>query len=224
MKRIEVFYALCPPYIYGMNFNNQTFSPMKIFKLALLASVVILFVGNVSAQSGDIQISAAFSSSIDLTVTNGANISFTVANLTDYTDGLAHATNYTSTFEVNSSVNFYVDLVATDFTSRVGSVLNANNFGYTLSDNGTNVVGTNHALLGDLTSPSAYALLGNNSTIIKSYGNGNAGTAAANSYKIKFELGTAAVRAVSGLPALIEQNIAPATYYSTVTLTASAMP
>ncbi len=197
---------------------------MKLFKSALIASVAVLFTGSAFAQSDDIQISAAFSSSIDLSVTDGANISFTVASLDDYTNGLAHATNYTSTFEVNSSVNFYVDLVATDFTDPAGNVLDADNFGYNISDNGTNVVGTNHVLLGDLASPSAYALLGDDNTIIKSYGDGNAGTAAANSYKLKFELGTAAVRAVSGLPALIDQNIAPATYSSTVTLTASAMP
>lgn len=197
---------------------------MKLFKSALIASAAVLFAGNVFAQSSDIQISAAFSSSIDLTVTDGANISFTVATLDDYTNGLEDATLYTSTFEVNSSVDFKVDLVATDFADANGNVLDANNFGYTVIDNGTNVVGTNHMLLGATTSPSAYSLLGDDSEIITATGDGNAGTAAANSYKLKFELGTAAVRAVSGLPALIDQNVAPATYSSTVTLTASAMP
>lgn len=197
---------------------------MNLLKSAFIASFALFFAGSTFAQSDDIQISAAFSSSIDLTVTDGANISFTVASLDDYTNGLADATAYTSTFEVNSSVDFKVDLVATDFADASGNVLDADNFGYVISDNGTNTVGTNHKLLGATTTPSSYALLGTDSEIISATGTGNAGTAAANSFKLKFELGTAAVRTVSSLPALIDQNVAPATYASTVTLTASAMP
>ncbi|MEL6195038.1 MAG: hypothetical protein AAFR66_23475, partial [Bacteroidota bacterium] len=130
---------------------------------------------------------------------------------------------YTATFVINSSVDFKVDLVATDFTNPDGGVLNANNFGYQVIDNGTNVVGTNHLLLGGTSSPSALALLGTDTEIITSNGDGNAGSSAANSFKIRFQLGTAAVRAVSGLDPLLDQNVAPSTYSSTVTLTASGM-
>ncbi|MEO0897775.1 MAG: hypothetical protein AAFY71_15320 [Bacteroidota bacterium] len=174
--------------------------------------------------SDEIQISAAFSSSIDLAVTEGDNIAFTVASLEDYTDGLSDPTAYNSKFVVNSSVNFKVDLTATPFDDGNGNILNANNFGYTISDAGSHVVGTNHLLLGASSSPSEYALLGNNTEVVTSTGEGNAGDASQNAYQLKFELGTAAVRAKSGLPRLLDQNVAPATYASTVTLTASAMP
>ena len=188
-------------------------------------TLACLLTVSLQAQSDEINISAAFSSSIDLTVTDGANISFTVASLDDYNNGLADNSGdtYTATFVINSSVDFKVDLVATDFTNPDGGVLNANNFGYQVIDNGTNVVGTNHLLLGATTSPSTLALLGTDTEIITSSGDGNAGSSAANSFKIRFQLGTAAVRAVSGLAPLLDQNIAPSTYSSTVTLTASGM-
>lgn len=198
---------------------------MKLFKSLFAMTLACLLTVSLQAQSDEINISAAFSSSIDLTVTDGANISFTVASLDDYNNGLADNSGdtYTATFVINSSVDFKVDLVATDFTNPDGGVLNANNFGYQVIDNGTNVVGTNHLLLGATTSPSTLALLGTDTEIITSSGDGNAGSSAANSFKIRFQLGTAAVRAVSGLDPLLDQNIAPSTYSSTVTLTASGM-
>ncbi|MEM7656084.1 MAG: hypothetical protein AAF399_08150, partial [Bacteroidota bacterium] len=161
---------------------------------------------------------------IDLTVTSGSNISFSVTSLQDYTDGLADPSAYNSEFEVNSSVDFKVDLTSTPFDDGNGNILDAGNFGYTISDNGTYTVGTNHKLLGGTVSPSAYAVLGTSNEVVSAFAEGNAGSAAANAYTLKFELGTDAVRAVSGLPNLLDQNVAPATYASTVTLTASAMP
>ena len=198
---------------------------MQMLRKTVLILVLTISGFILSAQvSDEIQISASFSSSIDLTVTSGSQISFSVASLQEYTDGLADATAYNSEFEVNSSVDFKVDLTSTPFDDGNGNILNAANFGYTLSDNGTNTVGTNHKLVGGTVSPSAYAVLGTNTEIVSATGDGNAGSAAANAYTIKFELGTANVRAVSGLSNLLDQNIAPATYSSTVTLTASAMP
>lgn len=182
------------------------------------------FFSTLWAQSDDIQISAAFSSSIDLTVTDGANISFVVASLDHYTNGLKDPTAYSSTFEINSSVEYKVDLVATDFADASGNILDVDNFGYYLESIGTNRPGRNLKMLGTATNPSHYALLGNDETIIKSNGQGNVGTADKNRFKVHFELGTSDVRGISSLPALIDQNIAPGTYSSTVTLTASAMP
>ncbi|MEM6765300.1 MAG: hypothetical protein AAF824_05990 [Bacteroidota bacterium] len=198
---------------------------MKLFKTLFVAALACLFTVSVQAQSDEINISAAFSSSIDLTVTNGANISFTVASLTDYNDGLADLSGdtYTATFVINSSVDFKVDLGSTDFTNPEGDVLAAANFGYEIFDNGTNVVGTNHQLVGGTTSPSTLTTLGSATEIITATGDGNAGSSTSNSFKIRFQLGTAAVRAVSGLGTLLSQNIAPSTYSATVTLTASAV-
>ncbi|MDX2249565.1 MAG: hypothetical protein SF052_22465 [Bacteroidia bacterium] len=197
---------------------------MKVLKVSLLLCITLAFANLIKAQSDDINISAAFSSSIDLTVTSGANISFVVATLDNYTNGLADPTAYNSEFEVNSSVSFKVDLTSTNFTDAAGNVLDAANFGYTIADNGTNVAGTNHLLLGDVNTPSAMAVLGTNNEIVTATGSGNAGNAAANAYVLKFELGTAAARAVSGLPTMLEQNITPGTYTAVVTLTATAMP
>ncbi|MDX2285057.1 MAG: hypothetical protein NW241_12905 [Bacteroidia bacterium] len=200
---------------------------------ALKGSIVLFFALLLSfgaiAQTDDtdeINISAAFSSSIDLTVTSGDNISFVVASLEQYTDGLADPAGvaYSSIFEVNASVDFKVDLSSTDFTDGAGNTLNAGNFGYTLEDAGTYQVGTNHLLLGGSATPSSMAVLGAPQTVVEAAGSGNAGPATANRFKINFELGTAAARAVSGLPTLLSQNIAPTTYTSVVTLTASAMP
>ncbi|TAE48308.1 MAG: hypothetical protein EAZ89_15460 [Bacteroidetes bacterium] len=200
---------------------------MKLIKSSILAIAALLATGTAFAQttdSDDINISAAFSSSIDLNVTDGANISFVVASLDNYTNGLVDPTAYTSTFQVSSSVDFKVDLASTSFSDGNGNELSAGNFGYTVSDAGTYQVGTNHLLLGGSTSPAPLAVLGAPRTIVEATGSGNAGPFTANTFKIKFELGTAAARAVSGLPILLQQNIAPATYTSVVTLTASAMP
>lgn len=194
----------------------------RLIRICVISCFVLLEV--VYAQSDDIQISAAFSSSINLTITDGANISFVVATLDDYTDGLAHPSNYTSTFEVNSTVDFKVDLVSADFTDASGNILDADNFGYYIQSIGTNRTGRNFKMLGTATNPSHYALLGESQSIIESNAQGNAGTADKNRFKIFFELGTNKVRQRSGLPRLIDQGISPGVYATTVTLTASAMP
>ncbi|MCI4668197.1 MAG: hypothetical protein MRZ79_08670 [Bacteroidia bacterium] len=177
------------------------------------------------AQSSDeITINAAFSSYINLNVTEGANINFSVKSIGDYTGGMSSPYNYFSIFEVSSSQNFKVDLVATTFGDGNGNFLDANNFGYRISDEGEHLVNVNHLLLGATNSPSNLALLGANTEIVTPTGDGNAGSNLQNRYKLQFELGTPGVRALSGLPRLLDQNISPASYVGTVTLTASAMP
>ncbi|MDX1908767.1 MAG: hypothetical protein SF053_17150 [Bacteroidia bacterium] len=196
----------------------------KLFACSLIALAGALPAIGQTTDSDNINVTAVFKTVIDLNVTSGANITFTVQTLDQYTNGLSDPTAYQSTFDVSSSVNFQVSLSATNFTDANGNTLNANNFGYTLTDAGTYTAGTNHLLLGGSASPSPMALLGTTSTIVAATGSGNAGPASANAYDIDFELGTANVRALSGLPTLLAQNIAPSTYTSVVTLTASAMP
>ncbi|MEO0897773.1 MAG: hypothetical protein AAFY71_15310 [Bacteroidota bacterium] len=174
--------------------------------------------------SDEIQVTAAFSSYITLNVTSGANISFEVKSLGDYTGGMSSPYNYFSLFEVASSLDFKVDLSATNFDDGNGNLLDARNFGFRLSDEGENKVNVNHLLLGAGNSPSELALLGTNQEIITSYNQGNAGGPQKNAFKIQFELGTPATRNISGLPRLLDQNIVPGAYVGTVTLTASAMP
>ncbi|MDX2249564.1 MAG: hypothetical protein SF052_22460 [Bacteroidia bacterium] len=195
---------------------------IRVFFLAL--GFWVLLPAFALSQTDDINVSAAFSSSIDLTVTSGANISFVVATLGEYTGGVSSPYNYISDFSVNSSVSFKVDLASTNFTDAAGNTLDAGNFGFRILDNGTYAVGVNHLLLGDVNSPSAVAVLGPTTEVVTASGSGNAGPSSANAFRLQFELGTPAVRAISGLPTLLDQNIIPGTYTGVVTLTASAMP
>ncbi|MDX2285745.1 MAG: hypothetical protein NW241_16375, partial [Bacteroidia bacterium] len=168
------------------------------FSAAAFASVALFAQ---ATDSDDINISATFTSAIDLNVTAGDNIAFTVATLEEYSNGVADPAGiaYSSTFEVSASTDFEVELSATDFLSAAGDTLDAANFGYTIEDMGTYQAGVNHLLLGAAASPSAIAVLGTDEMIVEAAGAGNAGPFSANTYKLNFELGTAAARAVSGL-------------------------
>lgn len=177
-----------------------------------------------SQTSDEITINASFSSYITLNVTEGDNINFKVKSIGDYAGGLSSPYDYFSIFEVASSQDFKVDLVATTFSDGNGSTLDADNFGYRISDEGLHLVNVNHLLLGGTNSPSDLALLGQNAEVVTATNQGNAGSNIQNRFKLQFELGTPGVRALSSLPRLLDQNITPASYVGTVTLTASAMP
>ncbi|RMG59019.1 MAG: hypothetical protein D6722_22860 [Bacteroidetes bacterium] len=196
--------------------------PTLLFTLWFLLAPLMLVAQ--TSDDDDIQVTASFASSLDLTITSGSQVNFVVATTGEYTGGVASPYNYFSDFTVTASTSFKVILSATDFNDGEGNTLPAENFGYRLYDNGTHVAGVDHLLLGGVVSPSALAILGQDTEIITPMGNGNAGTAAANTFRIHFELGTPATRALSGLPSLLEQGIAPATYSGVVTLTAMAMP
>lgn len=176
------------------------------------------------AQADDINLSASFSNSIACTVTYGQDINFVVATIGEYRGGLSSPFDYFSYFTVSSSANFKVELSSTDFTDPNGNVLDARNFGFRISNEGTHRPGVNQLLMGAARTPSKLVLLGEDREIVKSSGQGNAGSAEANRYKLQFELGTPSVRALSGLPTLLEQNIRPTTYRAVITLTATAMP
>ncbi len=192
--------------------------------IGLLSSLALLN-RSLKAQAEDnIQLQAAFSSSIDLNVTAGSTINFSVATLGEYTGGVASPYDYFADFEVSASQHFQVILSSSPFSDGNGHNLSEGNFGYRLIDNGTYEAGTHHLLLGGSGSPSGLAVLGPPRTIIEATGNGNAGPASANAYRIHFELGTPETRALSGLPTLLDQRIAPGIYTGVVTLTALAMP
>ena len=193
------------------------------FLLSWLLLTPILLSGQ-ATDDDNLLVSANFAASLDLTITSGSQVNFVVATTGEYTGGVASPYNYFSDFTVTASTSFQVTLSATDFTDGGGNTLDAANFGYRVYDNGTHVAGVDHLLLGQANSPSPLAILGEDTEIISPTGAGNAGTAAANTFRLHFELGTPATRALSGLPTLLEQGIAPATYSGVVTLTAMAMP
>lgn len=191
---------------------------------ALLLALLPARLGAQTDETDDIQLSAAFEASIDLRVTEGSSISFVVATTSEYTGGLASPYQYFSEFTVTSSTAFQVVLSAADLADGAGRTLDIRNLGCRLTDYGTHTAGVQHLLMGAAASPSALALLGPSLTLITATGPGNAGTAAQNRFRIQFELATPELRALSGLPTLLEQRITPGVYRTVILLTASPMP
>jgi len=197
----------------------------RTYFLTLITCLLAVGVRHGQAQTtDDIQVTASFTSYIQLSVTDGENIDFRVRSIGDYSGGISSPYDYFSIFEVSSSQDFKVDLVATPFTDGNGNALDANNFGYRISDEGDHLVNVNHLLIGGGNSPSDLSLLGEEKEIVTAHNEGNSGGTDKNRFKLQFELGTPGVRSLSGLPRLLDQNIAPANYTGTVVLTASAMP
>ena len=151
-------------------------------------------------------------------VEDNDNFQVSVASFSRYKNGAQHAQYYTSTFEIAANRDFRIILSCTDFTNALGQLLDPRNFGYFIKDRGGHKAGSNHLLLGNDHSPSAYALLGTEREIIVSSGFGNAGDEGKNKFEITFELGTQKVRELNGLPRLMDQAIAPGVYRGTVTL------
>lgn len=148
------------------------------------------------------------------------NVRLSVAEADKYKNGAAHPTKYSTTLCVESNVNFRIILVPTDLTDGQGGVLDPEGFGFYITDRGKHKAGRNHLLLGEEQSPSALSLLDGEKEIITSTGFGNAGGIEKNEFEITFELGTDQVRALNGLPILMEQGIAGGVYNGAFTLRA----
>ena len=184
------------------------------------------------AQSDEINISAAFSSSIDLRIASGANINFTFTSLDDYQNGKSG----TSIFEVASSVSFSVAISMTAFTNSDGEELELKNLSYRIG-----------ALPGDVNEEGVRWIFSEANTSSPKYINsngaslsgvhfattsphtvlapgpvGNAGSYEDNKFFLNFHLGVAGHQVIPeiDLPPLLDQNIAPGTYTCTVTLEA----
>ena len=199
--------------------------------ISLLALLCISFF-SASAQSDEINISAAFSSSIDLRISYGANINFTFATLEDYQSGKSG----NSQFQVASSVNFNIDISMTPFTNADGDEINLKNLAFRTwvpvdrqSEEGQrwnfedgNTVGTNKRVFNSEYYSQLHVATTSARTVITAAGNGNAGTYEDNMFGILFHFGIAAHQSINGinLPSLLDQNIAPGTYTCTVTLEA----
>ena len=203
---------------------------MKI-RNSLLALLCISFY-SASAQSDEINISAAFSSSIDLRIASGANINFTFSTLEEYQNGKSGA----STFEVASSVNFSVAMSYTPFTNADGDEIDLRNLTIRLrvpearsSEVGVRwsypigTVLTNELAKDGLYYSGTYLATTAPQTVLLPGPSGNAGTYEDNQFEIVFHMGYQGRNdALSGigLPSLLDQNIAPGTYTCTVTLEA----
>lgn len=185
------------------------------------------------AQSDEINISAAFTSSIDLRIASGANINWTFATLKDYNEGKCGF----PVFQVASSVNFNVYFSMTPFTSPDGDEIDLQNitywwgvakeksaevgdrivFGTPHFTEGTNAVhaGVYHGGLNYATTTEMH--------LIGPGPGGNAGNYEENTFTIAICINHGSHRAIVGaLPNLLDQNIAPGTYTATIKLEASA--
>ncbi|MDX2286536.1 MAG: hypothetical protein NW241_20385 [Bacteroidia bacterium] len=174
--------------------------------------------------SDDVRIAAHFAAAIDLQVTDGESIHFGVASMSEYLDGKSSPYLYWSEFTVAASTPFTVVLSAADLTDGLGDTLDMRNIGFRLFDYGSHQAGVDHLLAGAAASPTGLLLLGPSVALIAPTGIGNTGTAAENRFRMHFELATPELRALSGLPTLLLQYIAPGTYYGQVLLTATAQP
>ncbi|MEM8897048.1 MAG: hypothetical protein AAGC85_03050 [Bacteroidota bacterium] len=184
-----------------------------------------------SAQSDEINISAAFSSSIDLRVTDGANINFTFATLEDYQNGKGG----TSKFEVASSVNFSVDMSITPFVNAEGDEIDPKNLCFRVgvpiaraSEEGVrwvfgsgNAYDKNYTTSAGIYGPLHYST-STPRTVLTPGSKGNAGSYEDNQFHLSISFGNPNHKDLPAiqLPILLDQNIAPGTYTCTVTLEA----
>ncbi|MDX2249547.1 MAG: hypothetical protein SF052_22375 [Bacteroidia bacterium] len=198
---------------------------MSSLKFPLWLFVLTLNAVFLPAQTDDLELmfnTPSSSSSIELKIVQGGNVSFQVNSIAEYQNGVSARS--LPTFEVNSTVNFRVQLSATPFVNAWGHALDANNFGYRVNSIGLHKTGRNFKMFGTGVNPSKMQLLGQEAEIITSHAQGNAGNGKKNRFELHFELGTADVRTESGLPSLLEQKIHLGSYSSAITLVAFSEP
>ncbi|MEM9934879.1 MAG: hypothetical protein AAF824_14735 [Bacteroidota bacterium] len=196
--------------------------------------LLLAFPSGLFAQADDINISAAFTESIELRITTGGDISWSFTTINDYKNGfLAHKRMVE--YEVASSVNFSVQCQITAMTNANGDELNLGNISLRpgvkdeyLGDRGSrwewsegdeSAYTTNHKgvtrgdiFFGDkLTSPR---------TLVVPGPTGNAGDFSQNQYVFMIGMGAKGHIVDNGLPPMLDQNISPGTYTGTIILTA----
>ena len=195
-----------------------------ILSLVLLSFSICAF-----SQSDEINISAAFSQSIELKIIGDANVNFVFATISQYQNGYNTYDDAENAvhFQVASSTNFQIDVSHTAFTDGAGNTLDSRYFYYRLSYVGDiSEVGTRFVYTpGDRNDASGKGgpanLLDNTvRTLVEPGTSGNAGRFEENYYRMHFGCGNSTMRGVSGLPSLLDANITPGTYTAILTLTA----
>ncbi len=180
------------------------------------------------SQSDEINISAAFTTSISLRIDGSPNVEWNVTTIDQYKNGFMPMQREVP-FSVSASVNWRVEISNTDFVSPAGNTVDLRNVGYRVRPNGADVKGTynsrfiwgpkdgeNHsASLSGLYIASDVA-----KTIIEPGPAGNAGNYEDNAFVLRIGLASGNIRGVTGFKTLLDQNIAPGTYSATVRLEA----
>ncbi|HAZ03869.1 MAG TPA: hypothetical protein DD653_02350 [Marinilabiliales bacterium] len=92
---------------------------LTVFILALCIGVTSY--GQAVDDEAIIPVSITLNSILRLNVTSGGNIEFVFNNIDQYKAGIANAPRYDTEFNVSSSINFDVDLVAENAVSFLGT-------------------------------------------------------------------------------------------------------
>ncbi len=180
------------------------------------------------SQTDEIAITASFKSVIDLRIVGPANVYFEFNTVEDYVHGLDEFHNNYVQFEVGSTTNFELEFDHSDFVDEVGNILDSRYFYFRLQYlSGVEYVGERFFYglgdglpTGDPSLSNVFVLENLPKLLIEPGPEGNRGYYDSNYYEMQFGCGTYPVRALSGLLNLIDANISPGTYTSTLTLTA----
>ncbi len=198
-------------------------------KQIILSLVLLSFSICAFSQSDEINISAAFSQSIELKIIGDANVNFVFATISQYQNGYNTYDDSKNAvhFQVASSTNFQVDFSHTAFTDGAGNTLDSRYFYYRVTHGGdVQEVGKRFIFSeGHLDNPSgnmgpAHVLDNTTRTTLEPGPSGNAGRFEDNYFIIRFGCGNSTMREVTGLPSLLDANITPGTYTATLTVTA----
>ncbi|MEM8896973.1 MAG: hypothetical protein AAGC85_02670 [Bacteroidota bacterium] len=192
-------------------------------KIRILCLILLLPVF-VQAQTDEINISAAFTTSLSLRITGNPNVEWVFTTIDHYKNGFNPIKRVVG-FEVSASVNYRVEVGMTEMTSEAGDVLDIGNIAFR-ADVNTAEMRAKHGSAFVWASGSrddysnAYPASTTPIPIILPGPDGNAGDYDDNQYRLRIGLGGSVVRNLNDMPTLLDQNIAPGTYSAVVTLDA----
>ncbi|MEL6194192.1 MAG: hypothetical protein AAFR66_19180 [Bacteroidota bacterium] len=191
---------------------------IRILCLALLLPVFV------QSQTDEINISAAFTTSLSLRITGDPNVEWVLTTIDQYKNGFNPAARKVG-FEVSSSVSYRVEIGMTEMTSASGDILDIGNIAFR-ADVNTAEMRAKHGSSFIWASgnrddySSAYPASTTPIPIILPGPDGNAGGYDQNQFRIRIGLGGPVVRNLNDMPTLLDQNIPPGVYAAVVTLEA----
>lgn len=197
---------------------------MKKLTISLLA--VVFSLGAAFSQPvselGIIPVGVTLNSILRLNITSGGNLEYVINTIEQYQNGIPAGDPYTTNFNVASSVDFDVTLVADadDFTgvddNTTPNVMDLDNLGYTVVGNGSGTAGTTWAFPAAMplavTGPTIGA-----TTIITGAAGLSAGGIDQNAFILQWEFGTGNGNTSTG-GTLLAQSIASDRYVVNVFL------
>lgn len=197
---------------------------MKRLSISILA--VIFSIGAAFSQPvselGIIPVGVTLNSILRLNITSGGNLEYVINTIDQYQDGISIGDPYTTNFNVASSVDFNVTLVADadDFTGvdndATPNTMDLDNLGYTVVDNGGGNAPANWSFPAAMplavTGPTAGA-----TTIITGTAGASAGGIDQNAFILRWEFGTGNGN-TSTAGSLLTQSIAADRYVVNVFL------